>query len=349
MVLDKRKLFFRGIVAVVVIGALYRYFTTQPDLKLFHIAGHTMGTIEYNVKYLSADDAVSKTEIDATLIAFNKSVSTYIPDSEISKLNLTGTVSNPSEMFIDVLRASSTVFQNTDGVFDPTVGPLVNAWGFGPNKRMEVPDSMKIVALKKRIGFQKLQISDEIVTMDSLMFLDFSAIAKGYAVDLIAEKLESNGIQNYLVEIGGEVRALGFNDQQKNWSIGIEDPLVGQDERKLLAIVRLEGKSMATSGNYRNYYKIGDRIIAHTIDPRTGYNTTHNLLSASVIAKDCMTADAYATAFMVVGLAKSKEIAKKTDLDVFLIYQKEDGTLGSYISTGLETYVEMNKTMQISQ
>jgi thiamine biosynthesis lipoprotein len=325
LVLDKRKLFFRGIVAVVVIGALYRYFTTQPDLKLFHIAGHTMGTIEYNVKYLSADDAVSKTEIDATLIAFNKSVSTYIPDSEISKLNLTGTVSNP------------------------TVGPLVNAWGFGPNKRMEVPDSMKIVALKKRIGFQKLQISDEIVTMDSLMFLDFSAIAKGYAVDLIAEKLESNGIQNYLVEIGGEVRALGFNDQQKNWSIGIEDPLVGQDERKLLAIVRLEGKSMATSGNYRNYYKIGDRIIAHTIDPRTGYNTTHNLLSASVIAKDCMTADAYATAFMVVGLAKSKEIAKKTDLDVFLIYQKEDGTLGSYISTGLETYVEMNKTMQISQ
>jgi thiamine biosynthesis lipoprotein len=152
-----------------------------------------------------------------------------------------------------------------------------------------------------------------------------------------------------IIDIGGEVRALGFNDQQKNWSIGIEDPLVGQDERKLLAIVRLEGKSMATSGNYRNYYKIGDRIIAHTIDPRTGYNTTHNLLSASVIAKDCMTADAYATAFMVVGLAKSKEIAKKTDLDVFLIYQKEDGTLGSYISTGLETYVEMNKTMQISQ
>ncbi len=347
--MDKRKLFFRGIVALVVIGAIYRYFDSQPDQKLIHITGYTMGTIEYNVKYLYAEENVSKAKIDSTLIAFNESLSTYIPDSEISTLNLKGSVTNPSSLLMDVLRTSETIFAQTSGAFDPTVGPLVNAWGFGPNKRLEMPDSSKISGLMSQIGFNKIKISNDLVTMDSLMFLDFSAIAKGYAVDQVAMLLESNDIQNYLVEIGGEVRAKGISDKQKSWKIGIEDPVVANDERKLLAIVGLDGKSMATSGNYRNYYKMGDRIIAHTIDPRTGYNTNHNLLSVSVFALDCMTADAYATAFMVLGLEESKSLANANGLEVFLIYQQADGTLASYVSPGLLPFVDLNKTNQLAE
>ena len=145
-----------------------------------------------------------------------------------------------------------------------------------------------------------------------------------------------------MVEIGGEVRAKGANEKEKTWSIGIEDPLVAQDESRLLAIIRLADKAMATSGNYRNYYRVGGRTIAHTIDPRTGYNTDHNLLSASVFAEDCMTADAYATAFMVLGLNQSMEIAEKEGVDVFLVYQKENGELGSFASAGLEPFIELN-------
>lgn len=342
--MDKRKLFFRAIVAIVVIGALYRYFTSQPEEGLFHVSGETMGTIVYNVKYLAADKTVEKLAIDSVLIAFNQSLSTYISNSEISTLNSTGRLEKPSQTFRDVIEASFDVYESTDGAFDPTVGPLVNAWGFGPDKEIEIPDDALIESLIRNVGLGNVQLRKGLITMDTAMYLDFSAIAKGYAVDLVARYLDQNLIGNYMVEIGGEVSAKGMNDKGKTWSIGIEDPLVEKGDQKLLAIVRLEGRAMATSGNYRNYYEKDDKIIAHTIDPRTGYNTTHNLLSASVFAKDCMSADAYATAFMVLGLEASKQIVASSDIEAFFVFQEEGGNLSSYVSQGITEFVDLDKT-----
>lgn len=339
-----RKLFFRGIVLLVIIGAVWRFFQNRPEEQLVYVTGQTMGTITYNVKYLSKDGENLKEEIDSVLVAFNQSLSTYIPNSEISLLNRTGRLFQPSDMFLDVMKSSSEVFEATGGAFDPTVGRLVNAWGFGPDKIMKVPDSSVIDSLKNHIGFDQVMLSNDTVYMPYGMYLDFSAIAKGYAVDLVADLLKANDLENFMVEIGGEVVANGVNAEGEIWKIGIEDPLVSKEERKLLAIVKLKGLGMATSGNYRNYYTVGSRTIAHTIDPRTGYNTNHTLLSASVFARDCMTADAYATAFMVLGLEESRKIAESEHLDAFLIYQDEAGALKSYVSSGLQPLVELNNT-----
>lgn len=338
-----RKLFFRGIVAVVVIVALYRIFTYNSAPAQVHLIGETMGTITYNVKYLEPNSTNYQKEIDSVLVFFNQSLSTYIPSSEISGLNQTGLLVNPSKMMLDVLSRSKDVFTLTEGAFDPTVGPLVNAWGFGPGRQPTAPDSAEVAELLTKVGYEKVAFSTDTVRMDPGMYLDFSAIAKGYGVDLVGEFLEKKGIVNYMVEIGGEVRARGTNQEGKSWSIGIEDPVVAKDERKLLAVVRLDNKSMATSGNYRNYYEVDGRIIAHTIDPKTGYSSLHHLLSASVFAPDCMTADAYATAFMVMGVESSKSILEKADfLDAFLIYEEND-TIKTYASPGIINSVENTK------
>lgn len=337
-----RKLIFQGILLVVVIGAVYQFFTHQPKYTMTHVTGQTMGTIQYNVKYMGDNVPDYKKEIDSILLAFNQSLSTYIHDSEISELNYTGKLANPSDMFLEVIKRSDEIYQSTNGAFDPTVGPLVSAWGFGANKQPTVPDSATVQALKRKVGFSKISLGEEI-QLDSAMYLDFSAIAKGYAVDLIADFLQARNLSNFMVEIGGEVRSMGENDQNEIWKIGIEDPMVELDQQRLLAIVRLKDQAMATSGNYRNYYQIGDRIIAHTIDPRTGYNTSHHLLSASVFAEDCMSADAYATAFMVLGLDSAITIMKQDQLNGFLIYQDDTGKLRSYVTKGLNKYVDLNK------
>lgn len=195
----------------------------------------------------------------------------------------------------------------------------------------------------KIIGFDKVTFDEEQVTLPLGFQIDFSAIAKGYAVDVVGELLESKGINDYLVEIGGEVRCRGNNDENKAWSLGIEDPTVSRDEQRLMAIVRLKDRALATSGNYRNYYEKDGKIFAHIIDPRTGYTANHNLLSASVFAPDCMTADAYATAFMVAGFDYSMEMIFAFDLDAILIYRTEEGAIESYVTDGIRPFLEMNK------
>lgn len=308
-----------------------------------HITGLTMGTITYNVKYIGTTQEGLDKLIDAELKAFNQSLSTYIPDSEISTLNRTGELTYSSNYFYPVMEKSMEIYEKTDGTFDPTIGPLVQAWGFGPDKRIPNLDSAQVDSLRSIVGFEKMTFDTEKASIPMGGQIDFSAIAKGYAVDLVGELLEAKGFQNYLVEIGGEVRCRGVNEQEKSWSLGIEDPTVESGEQKLLAIVRLKDKSLATSGNYRNYYEENGRTYAHIIDPRTGYNAKHSLLSASVFADDCMTADAFATAFMVLGTKDSKQIIAANDIDAILIYQNELGELKSYISEGIKPFVELNK------
>lgn len=310
--------------------------------RLHHIQGQTMGTIVYNVKYVATEVDGLDSLISQELVDFNQSLSTYIPDSEISRLNRLGTLKYESKFFYPVLSASKAVFAQTNGTFDPSIGPLVQAWGFGPNKSIPKLDSTKVDSLRGMVGFDQVSFDDNQVTVPENFQIDFSAIAKGYAVDVVAELLEGKGIENYMVEIGGEVRCRGENDENKAWSLGIEDPTVATSEQRLLAIVRLKDRSLATSGNYRNYYEKDGKVFAHIIDPRTGYSAKHNLLSASVFASDCMTADAFATAFMVLGLEYSKEIVASQDLDAILIYRTENG-IESFVSSGIQPFLEMNK------
>lgn len=328
-----------GLLLIFVIVSILRKDT--PSLQL--VSGQTMGTIAYNVKYMGMKDDIQQAEVDDLLVAFNQSLSTYISDSEISILNQEGTLAYTSNFFFPVLAKSKQVFDRTGGTFDPTVAPLIDAWGFGPEKQVPDLDSVRVDTLLSKVGFRSVSFDSVQVSMPTGYRLDFSAIAKGYAVDLVAELLESKGIDNYLVEIGGEVRSSGVNKVEKTWSLGIEDPRVAMNDQKLLIIVRLKDRALATSGNYRNYYEKEGRIFAHIIDPRTGYTANHQLLSASVFAQDCMTADAYATALMVLGLDESKRIVESEDLDAILVYQNDNGQIKSYISGGIKPFVELNK------
>lgn len=343
--MNKKRLLIFGI--GLVIAFVIATYLRKDAPRMYHITGQTMGTIIYNVKYIDSFKEGLDKEIADELVAFNQSLSTYIPTSEISTLNKHGSFTFQSKYFYPVLETSMEVFKATQGTFDPSIGPLVQAWGFGPNKTIPKLDSATVDSLRSIIGFDQVQFSESEVRQPANFQLDFGAIAKGYAVDVVAELLEAKGVQDYLVEIGGEVRCRGVNEEDKPWSLGIEDPTVSSDEQKLLAIVRLKDLSLATSGNYRNYYEKDGKIFAHIIDPRTGYTAKHNLLSASVFAADCMTADAYATAFMVLGVDYAKEIMNTQNLDGILIYRNRNGDLESYVSEGIKPFLELNKTSGI--
>jgi thiamine biosynthesis lipoprotein len=339
--MNKKRLLIFGVgLAIAFIIASY---LRKDEPRMYHISGQTMGTIVYNVKYIDKCVEGLDQEIAQELLAFNASLSTYIPTSEISTLNKQESFAFQSSYFYPVLKKSKEIYRATGGTFDPSIGPLVQAWGFGVDKSIPTLDSTTVDSLRAIIGFDKVSFNEDEVNIPANFQLDFSAIAKGYAVDVIAELLESKGISNYLVEIGGEVRCRGENEEEKAWSLGIEDPTVSADEQRLMAIVRLRDLSLATSGNYRNYYEQDGKVFAHIIDPRTGYSAKHNLLSASVFASDCMTADAYATAFMVLGLEYSKEIIAAQDLDAILIYRSKSGIV-SFVSEGIKPFLEMNMT-----
>lgn len=342
-----RKLVVRALLAVALLILLIRFFTEEQQAAVIHLEGQTMGTIGYNVKYIDQDNNDYKKKIDSILVVLNESLSTYIKYSEISILNSTSSISKPSQMFLDVLQRSQDVWTDTYGAFDPTVGPLVNAWGFGPDGRPNILDSVKVDSLIQYVGFGKMLFDSKKIAMEKGMYLDFSAIAKGYAVDLVAEFLEFEDITDYMVEIGGEVRVKGANGQGNLWKIGIEDPTVNVDEQKLLAIAELSDLAMATSGNYRNYYEKDGKIIAHTIDPRTGFTAQNSVLSASVFAEDCMTADAYATAMMVLGLEASKAVIEHNDIEAVILYS-EGKKISAFVSQKMNSSVEFLKEIRVS-
>lgn len=298
--------------------------------------GQTMGT-SYSVKYELKSGGILQREIDSILLVFNESLSTYIPTSEVSRFNRDTVLYPQLPYFIPVLEKSREVYLATNGAFDPTVMPLVNAWGFGPSDD-SLPDSSIVDSLQQLVGFEKVMFDESRVwKTNPNLELDFSAIAKGYGVDVVAKYLKDQGCKNYFVEIGGEVVAFGINDKGKTWRLGIEDPTREILERTPKAVVELENKGMATSGNYRNYYVREGSKYAHTIDPSTGYPIQHSLLSATVFAEDCITADAYATSFMVMGLEKAKRILADTEgLEAFLIYSNDNGELQTYSTEGAE-------------
>ncbi|PRY85969.1 FAD:protein FMN transferase [Mongoliibacter ruber] len=301
-------------------------------------SGNTMGTT-YRIVYLDAEERDFKKEVDSLLIVFNKSLSTYIEDSEISQFNKKDTLAFNLPFFYEVLKSSKEVYQKTSGAFDPTVGPMVNLWGFGPSGP-QLKDSVNINQMLPLVNFKAVDFDSLEVRKKQGMYLDFSAIAKGFGVDVVAKFLKNKGIENMLVEIGGELVARGVNDKGELWKVGINKPEELGRADQLVSIIALDNKGLATSGNYRNYYEAGDMKISHTIDPSTGRPVKHGLLSATVIAKDCMTADAYATAMMVMGTEKSIELQQThEDIEIFLIFNNENGEMDYYASDGIKSYL----------
>ena len=302
------------------------------------INGIIFGTI-YNITYQSDKDL--KPEIEAELKRFDSSLSPFHKTSIITLVNNNEDVLTDT-LFQNCFNKAKEISILTDGAFDITVAPLVNAWGFG-FKNGEFPDSLVIDSLRNLTGYDRIALIDgKIEKEDERLMLNCSAIAKGYAVDVIAQLLNRNGIRNYLVDIGGEIVAKGRNSRDGLWRIGVNKPVEDSlsVNQEIQQILQLTDRGMATSGNYRNFYYRDGKKYAHTIDPRTGYPVEHNLLSATVIAEDCMTADALATAFMVMGLEETKAYIKKhPEVDVYLIYSDDDGNYQMFYSDGMWNYI----------
>lgn len=329
------------VILIVAVIAVWMFRQNSEKLVKVSFNGETMGTY-YNIIYLHPKGTSYKSSVDSLLIAWNKSLSTYIPDSEISRFNHSDDPFRfESKYFYPVLVKSLEVYEATNGAFDPTVMPLVNAWGFGPEEQ-DLPDSSRIRDLKKLIGFNKLMFDpDKVWKSIPGMSLDFSAIAKGYGVDVIGQFLENKGVKNYLVDIGGEITCKGINDRGTPWTTGIEDPDGELFDRKIKAIIEVTDKAIATSGNYRNYYVKDGKKYAHTISPYTGYPVEHSLLSATIIADDCMTADAYATACMVLGIDSAKQIIQThPELDAYFIFSDQDGNILTFMTDGFRSILK---------
>lgn len=302
------------------------------NLKI--LQGEAIGTT-YSIRYITNKNINFKEKIDSLIYVLNKSVSTYSSTSDISQINLGDTTIIVDEIFTEVFNKSAKIYSQTNGVFDPTIGILVNAWGFGPKNAVKDLDSIKIDSLLKFVGFNKVQlVNGKIVKQFPEIYFDFNAIAKGYLVDLVGRVFEKNNIQNYLVEIGGEIRARGLNQKGTPWRIAIENPNF-DGTRSFATTILLTNESIATSGNYRKYHISEDgKKFVHTINTKTGFATESNLLSASVISKlDCADVDGYATAFMAMGLENTQEFLKlHTELKAFLIYVDKNGEIQTYKS-----------------
>ena len=309
------------------------------------ISGNTMGTT-YHITYFDKAGRNLKREIDSLLIIVNRSISNYDPASEVSRFNQSPRgIASPSSFMKEPLRLASAVYHASDGALDLTVMPLVNAWGFGPGRELDMNDR-RVDSIRQFVGFNKILIRDDsIVKTDSRVQLDFGGVGQGYGADVLARFLKTKGIDNCLVEIGGEGVASGRNlNTGQPWRIGILDPASSLDNQFFKAYVSLREGAFTTAGSYFNYREVEGRRYSHTIDPATGYPVDRALLSVSVFAPDCLTADAWDTAFMVMGHEKTISILKDhPELQALLLYTDEDGTVSSYATPGIEKAIVYEK------
>jgi len=293
----------------------------QHSMPYQHDEGFIFGTV-YSITYQSDENL--KTDIEAELKKVDGEFSMFNEQSTVARINR-GEQPPRSAMFQEVFELAQTVSRETNGAFDITVAPLVNAWGFG-FKNAQMPTRQQVDSL--------LKIRNQ---------YDFAAIAKGYGSDVVARLLRSRGIQNFMVEIGGEIVTQGISEKRLPWKIGVtkptDDPL--SEGGELQTVLNVTDIAMATSGNYRNFYYKGGKKYAHTIDPKTGYPVQHSLLSATVLAKSCATADAYATSFMVMGLERAKDVLERhPELLAYFIYSQPDGTNAVWFSPSLKKKIQ---------
>jgi thiamine biosynthesis lipoprotein len=311
----------------------------QDQLNYFKLSGFAQGT-SYHITYGSKDSVNLQPEIDSLLRNFDLSLSSYDSSSVISKINRNEDLT-VDDKFREVYEAAVEVNIKSGGAFDLTVMPLVNAWGFGPGRKTHI-DQEVIDSLLKYVGMDKIAIEgDQLVKESPGVSVDVNAIAQGYSVDIVAEYLVAKGIENYMVEIGGEVKTRGRNPKAEVWKIGLDRPEYGNvmPGMQMQAILKLNEKSLATSGNYRKFYEEDGIKYSHSIDPVTGYPVRHEILSATIIAESCMMADAYATACMVMGLEEAKEMLVREELDGYLIYGDLEGQYQVWMTDGFEKYI----------
>lgn len=323
------------------------YYRLRPEPeekgKLIEFSGRTMGTT-YSVKvYADSADDVASLQLKLLTLGLlgdlDLKMSTYKAESELSRFNASASTEaiGASRPLIEVFSAALAVSEETGGAFDITVGPIVNAYGFGPEARVDPPTESELAALRMRVGYTMLSVDEDALTLRKSrpdIYADLSAIAKGYAVDVLVQTLERAGAKNYFAEIGGEVRTKGRNKDGEPWRVGIEEPSEGR--RVIHRIVGLEDYAMATSGDYRNYYEEDGRRISHTIDPRSGLPVSHNLASATVFHEQCMMADAYATAMMVLGVDEGHRLAEELKLAVIFLVREDDGTFSERTTSAFD-------------
>ncbi|MCP4551680.1 MAG: FAD:protein FMN transferase [Bacteroidetes bacterium] len=301
--------------------------------------GEAQGTY-YTVQYFDNNDRDLKNEIDSILTAFDQSLSAWVPNSILSRVNRNETVLL-DKYFIDNFNLSQRIASETNGAFDCTLGPLIEAWGFGFREKITL-DQHKIDSIKEFIGYGKVHIeNNQLIKSDPRIELSFNAVAQGYSVDLLGQYLESVGIDIYLIDIGGEIIGKGIKPDGDVWKVGIQKPTedeLGEIEAQIK--IALTDKALVTSGSYRKYYEVDGVRYSHMIDPSTGYPVTHTMLSATVMADNCAEADAYATAFMIMGIEKATESVTQIDsLEAFFIYTDESGILQTFSTEGLRKFI----------
>ena len=332
---NKRRLLWQlPFLAFLVIGTVI-IVSRQQSTPYQHDRGMVFGTV-YHITYQSSkslqkDIEAELAKVDASLSPFNeRSIITAVNENRDTVVN---------KMFSDVFALAMKISDSTNGAFDITVAPLVNAWGFG-FKGGAMPTRHQVDSLKALVGYHKVSLTNGRVSKtDPRIMLDCSSIAKGYGCDVVAKFLSAKGIDNYMVEIGGEIVTRGISEKRLPWKIGVTKPTDDSlnVNQEIQTIINVTDKAMATSGNYRNFYYKNGRKYAHTIDPSTGYPVQHNILSSTVIADDCATADAYATAFMVMGLDKAKAIlSRHPELMAYFILASDDGTNKVWFSPSMK-------------
>lgn len=332
---QKRRLLWQvPFLAFLIIGTLF-VVRQQRNMPYQRCSDFVFGTT-FNVTYQSDSDMTysikdALRKVDYSLSPFNKeSVITAINDNKDVR---------PDKMFMDVFQMAMDVSRETEGAFDITVAPLVNAWGFG-FKSGQKPTPRQVDSLKQIIGYQKILVDDGMVRkQDPRMMLDCSAIAKGYGADVVADVLRRHGVKNFMVEIGGEIVTSGVNPDRLPWKVGVIKPTDDSlsVSHELQTILNVTDVAMATSGNYRNFYYEGGKKFAHTIDPQTGYPVQHSLLSATVLAKTCAIADAYATSFMVMGRERAQRVLERhPELMAYFIYDNGHGDHAVWFSPSLK-------------
>ena len=311
----------------------------RPQKSFFQ--GQAFGTT-FSIQVYSINEIDFEKGIDSVLSKVNNSVSTYIPESDISKINNGNTAIIVDNIFIDNFNISAEVYEITGGFFDPTIGVLRNAYGFGDTNSIQEIDSLALDSMMKFVGFNKVKLTPEnkIEKLYPEIYIDFNAVAKGYGIDLIGSYLDSKGVGNYLIELGGEILAKGKNiEKNKSWLVGIENVNLSLDDKSYSSIIALENIAMATSGNYRKFRidSLTGKKFVHTLNPITGSAAKSDITSATVLAPTCALADAYATAFMALGLEKSKAILKNiNEIDVYFTYNNQNNEEQVFATEGLK-------------
>lgn len=343
----RKVIFFSTLTLICLLIAIFFYSKKNSskqvlsNVEYIHNQGNTQGT-NYTATYLQPEGRDLQQKIEKQLHLFDLSLSTYDSTSIISRINRNDPTVKVDSVFEHMFYVAKQVSEHTNGAFDITVGPLVKAWGFGFGNadHSQTPDLKKLLPL---IGYNKVSIEKgKFVKQLPNILIDANALAQGYSTDIIGKLLEDNGCKNYMIEIGGEIVCKGLNPKGGKWRIGIDKPIddLANTKNEIQTVVAISNIAITTSGNYRKFYIKDGKKYAHTINPHTGYPVVHNLLSATVAAPTCIMADAYATAFMVLGVDSAMKICKSVpNMDCYLIYSDVNGENKVIYTDGFKKYI----------